>query len=76
MPPTKMGVEDEIGRYTPTANASDGMPDISSTTAIITPSSTSAHGSFAVEDAFDDVAHQHRLGRAELFDRASRRAAS
>ena len=46
MPPTKIGVEDESGRYTPTANASDGMPDISSTTAIITPSSTRPHGSW------------------------------
>ena len=45
-PPRKIGVEEDSGRYTPTANASEGRPDISSTTAIITPKSTSAHGSF------------------------------
>ena len=35
-----MGDEEESGRYTPTAKASEGMPAISSTMAIITPSST------------------------------------
>ena len=40
------GADDESGRYTPTANASEGTPDISSVMAIITPSSTSPHGSW------------------------------
>ena len=45
MPPIMIGDDEESGRYTPTAKASEGMPASSSTTAIITPNSTSAHGS-------------------------------
>ncbi len=45
MPPMKIGLDEDSGRYTPTANASDGTPDISSTSVIITPRSTSAQGS-------------------------------
>jgi len=36
----KIGLDDDNGRYTPTAKASDGMPDISSTSEIITPITT------------------------------------
>src|SRR5437773_1995264 len=43
MPPTKIGDDEESGRYTPTANASDGMPASSSTTEIMTPNSTRPH---------------------------------
>ena len=45
MPPMKIGLVVDSGRYTPTANASELTPDISSTSAIITPSSTSPQGS-------------------------------
>src|SRR5437764_8611660 len=45
-PPIRIGDDDDSGRYTPTAKASDGIPDISSTMAIIAPRITSAHGSF------------------------------
>src|SRR5207248_10539890 len=44
MPPRKIGVEEESGRYMPTAKASDGMPLSSSTMAVITPRSTRPHG--------------------------------
>src|SRR5580692_7176806 len=44
-PPAKIGVDADRGRYTPTANASDGMPLISSTIARPTPRSTSSQGS-------------------------------
>ncbi|NKB15746.1 MAG: hypothetical protein HC774_00620 [Sphingomonadales bacterium] len=40
MPPKKIGDEDDSGRYTPTANAKDGIPDISSVNAIMTPTPT------------------------------------
>ena len=46
-PPTNTGAEEEMGRYTPTAKASDGMPLNSRTTEIITPNNTKAQGSFA-----------------------------
>ena len=39
------GSDEEIGRYTPTANVSAGTKDICSATVIIAPKSTSAHGS-------------------------------
>ena len=69
MPPMKIGVEDDSGRYTPTANASAGIPAISSTTAIITPSSTSAHGNLRSRMPFDDVAETNTaLGALEFFD--------
>ena len=45
IPPTKIGAETEIGKYNPTAKASDGIPESSSTIAIITPSRTKPHGS-------------------------------
>jgi len=46
MPPTKIGAEADSGKYTPTANACAGTSDICNTTAIVTPTSTSAHGNW------------------------------
>src|SRR3989338_1732302 len=47
-PPTKIGVEDDNGRYTPTANGKDGTRHSSSTRAMPTPSRTRPHGSLLV----------------------------
>ena len=72
-PAENIGAEDESGRYTPTANGSDGTPLSSSTTAMDTPSSTSVQGSFLREDAVGNQRHQSGLGGAELVAPPCRR---
>ena len=52
-----------VGRKTPTANASDGTLDISSTSAIIDAEQHQPPGQLAVENPFDDVDISVAFGR-------------
>src|SRR3990172_4379834 len=49
MPPQKIGVEADSGKYTPTAKGREGTPLSSRTMAMATPKSTSDHGNRSEE---------------------------
>ena len=64
----KIGTDDWIGRYTPTANGSDGTPANSSVTAINTPINTSSQGSLCCKMPSMISAINRVFGASNLFD--------